>query len=57
MTMFFIKFNQGSQSFWSPQLHLEIVKLDEDEQKSKIYGLFGPNPTLWTFFMFLHFWG
>ncbi|MDP5230288.1 MAG: GTP-binding protein [Cellulophaga sp.] len=50
----FIKFNQEANHFWSPQLHLEIVN-DETTQKSKIYGLFGPNPTLWTFFMFLHF--
>ncbi len=50
----FIKFNQEVNHFWSPQLQLEIVK-DEASQKSKIYGLFGPNPTLWTFFMFLHF--
>jgi hypothetical protein len=50
----FIKFNQEANHFWSPQLHLEIVT-DEDAQNSKIYGLFGPNPTLWTFFMFLHF--
>ena len=39
--------------FWSPQLHLEIT--DIEEGGSKLYGLFGPNPTLWTFFMFLHF--
>lgn len=50
----FIKFITEEQHFWSPQLHLEIVK-DEPLKTSKIYGLFGPNPTLWTFFMFLHF--
>ena len=49
----FIRFNQEESHFWSPQLQLEIV--EENEQASKIYGLFGPNPTLWTFFMFLHF--
>ncbi len=49
----FIKFNQKEAHFWSPQLHLEIN--EEDEDHSKLYGLFGPNPTLWTFFMFLHF--
>lgn len=52
----FIKFNTENTSFWSPQLHLEINELQENEQKgSKLYGVFGPNPTLWTFFMFLHF--
>ena len=25
------------------------------KKNSKLYGVFGPNPTLWTFFMFLHF--
>lgn len=49
----FIKFNNKNNHFWSPQLHLEIESLDE--KNSKLYGVFGPNPSLWTFFMFLHF--
>ena len=49
----FIKFNQKNIHFWSPQLHLEINEVDEES--SKLYGLFGPNPTLWTFFIFIHF--
>ena len=49
----FIKFNKKEAHFWSPQLHLEINEADDGN--SKLYGLFGPNPTLWTFFMFLHF--
>lgn len=49
----FIKFNKEQHHFWSPQLHLEIDEIDE--KNSKLYGVFGPNPTLWTFFMFLHF--
>jgi len=49
----FIKFNKTEAHFWSPQLHLEINELEEGH--TKLYGLFGPNPTLWTFFMFLHF--
>lgn len=49
----FIKFNTGEHHFWSPQLHLEIIETDDG--KVQLYGLFGPNPTLWTFFMFLHF--
>ena len=49
----FIKFNKKEAHFWSPQLHLEINELEDG--KSRLYGLFGPNPTLWTFFMFLHF--
>ncbi len=49
----FIRFDSQESHFWSPQLQLEIV--EESEGASKVYGLFGPNPTLWTFFMFLHF--
>lgn len=50
----FIKIPKLKQHFWSPQLHLEINK-SEDTNDSIIYGLFGPNPTVWTLFMFLHF--
>ncbi len=49
----FIKFNKKEVHFWSPQLHLELVQLDE--KNCRLHGLFGPNPMLWTFFMFLHF--
>ncbi|WP_350289245.1 GTP-binding protein [uncultured Croceitalea sp.] len=49
----FIKFDQKENHFWSPQLHIEVEELDK--KNSKIFGVFGPNPTLWTFFMFLHF--
>lgn len=49
----FIRFDAPQSHFWSPQLHLEV--LEEEPSGSRIYGLFGPNPTLWTFFMFLHF--
>tara|TARA_R110002050_G_scaffold75052_3_gene160897 strand:+ start:4373 stop:4891 length:519 start_codon:yes stop_codon:yes gene_type:complete len=49
----FIKFNKAESHFWSPQLQIEVV--DREEGGSTIYGLFGPNPTLWTFFMFVHF--
>ncbi len=49
----FIKFEKKETNFWTPQLHLEINEIDENN--CKLYGLFGPNPTLWTFFMFLHF--
>ena len=49
----FIKFRPEQNSFWSPQLHLEIDEIDE--KNCKLFGVFGPNPALWTFFMFLHF--
>lgn len=49
----FIKFNKKENHFWSPQLHIEIDEIDEIS--CKLHGVFGPNPTLWTFFMFVHF--
>lgn len=49
----FIKFPKHKQHFWSPQLHLEINEIDKNS--CLLHGLFGPNPTVWTFFMFLHF--
>lgn len=49
----FIKFPRHKQHFWSPQLHLEINAVDENS--ALLHGLFGPNPTVWTLFMFLHF--
>ena len=49
----FIKFPREKQTFWSPQLHLEINKIDDNH--STLHGLFGPNPTVWTMFIFLHF--
>ncbi|WP_299777378.1 GTP-binding protein [uncultured Formosa sp.] len=49
----FIRIPKHKQHFWSPQLHLEINKLED--KNCSIHGLFGPNPTVWTLFMFLHF--
>lgn len=51
----FIKIPKAKQHFWSPQLHLEINEDYDNKDISVIYGLFGPNPTVWTMFMFLHF--
>ncbi|MBO3097284.1 GTP-binding protein [Gelidibacter pelagius] len=49
----FIRLPTHEQQFWSPQLHLEINEIDD--KTSTLHGLFGPNPTVWTMFMFLHF--
>ncbi|WP_350287898.1 GTP-binding protein [uncultured Croceitalea sp.] len=49
----YIRFKKEETMFWSPQLHLELTSFEKGI--TKIHGLFGPNPTLWTFFMFLHF--
>jgi hypothetical protein len=49
----FIRIPKDRQHFWSPQLHLEIIAVNDTE--SDLFGLFGPAPTVWTLFMFLHF--
>ncbi len=49
----YIKIPKEKQHFWSPQLHLEIIK--KNQNNCTIFGLFGPNPTVWTMFMFFHF--
>lgn len=49
----FIRIPKNKQHFWSPQLQLEIVEVDENS--SILNGLFGPNPAVWTMFMFFHF--
>ena len=49
----FIKIPKEKQHFWSPQLHIEIGEVDE--KKSRLHGFFGPNPSVWTLFMFLHY--
>ncbi len=39
--------------FWSPQLHVEV---EEDEKgNTLIKGLYGPKPSVWSLFMFIHF--
>lgn len=48
----FIRFSKLHQHFWSPQLHLE---LQENDMTTEIRGLYGPNPIVWTMFMFLNF--
>ncbi|MCF6168311.1 GTP-binding protein [Lutibacter sp.] len=39
--------------FWSPQLNIEVEKIDKN--KAIVKGLFGPKPQVWTLFMFFHF--
>ncbi|WP_312825175.1 hypothetical protein [Epilithonimonas sp.] len=39
-------------NYWKPNLALRIEKEDE---KTVIRGIFGPSTSVWTFFMFLYF--
>src|SRR5690606_12460410 len=50
----FIRIPKKNQHFWSPQLHLERSE-GETQNSSVIRGLFGPNPTVLSLFMFVHF--
>ncbi|AMC10969.1 hypothetical protein Lupro_06790 [Lutibacter profundi] len=43
----------GENHFWSPQLNIEIAKVEGN--KTIVKGLFGPKPQVWTLFMFFHF--
>ncbi|QBN18655.1 hypothetical protein [Flavobacterium nackdongense] len=48
-----INMPESKREYWSPHLHLELEAKENNE--THIRGLFGPDPTLWTLFMFLHF--
>lgn len=48
-----INIKGDKKAYWSPHLHLEMES--KGENQTHIRGLFGPDPNLWTFFMFLHF--
>nr|WP_315157991.1 hypothetical protein [uncultured Flavobacterium sp.] len=48
-----INIRGSKKAYWSPHLHLEMES--KGENQTHIRGLFGPDPGLWTFFMFLHF--
>lgn len=43
---------QKEEHFWSPQLHVEILK---ETEFTVVKGVLGPKPKIWTFFIFLHF--
>jgi hypothetical protein len=46
-------FKGDRKHYWSPHLHLELES--KEDNTTHIRGLFGPDSTLWTMFMFLHF--
>lgn len=48
----FIRLPGNERHFWSPQLHLEFSEVSEN--KCALSGFFGPNPTVWTMFIFFH---
>ncbi len=48
-----IYIGKANKKTYSPHLHLELERLENGDTKVK--GLFGPEPGLWTMFIFLHF--
>ena len=41
--------------FWSPQMNFRF-SIDDDEPKiTKVKGIIGPRPAIWTLFMFFYF--
>lgn len=43
----------AKRKYFSPHLHIELT--ENGDKTTNIRGLFGPDQTVWTFFMFLHF--
>ena len=43
----------AKRRYYSPHLHLQLI--ENEDKTTHIKCLFGPDQTIWTFFMFLHF--
>ena len=43
----------AKRKYYSPHLHIELF--ENEDKTTHVKGLFGPDQTVWTFFMFLHF--
>ena len=46
-----LKIPEEHRTYWSPQLNIEI---EQEGEGSLIRGLYGPNPTVWTMFVFFY---
>lgn len=47
---------RSEEKIFTPHLHLEIIEDDSDQpDKLLIKGLYSPNSSYWTMFMFMHF--
>ena len=44
---------EEEQHFWSPQLTITL-DTDDEEEKTRIRGLYGPKPSVWTMFVFFY---
>ncbi|MXV37087.1 hypothetical protein GO491_00130 [Flavobacteriaceae bacterium Ap0902] len=52
-----IRVRKDKEKFWSPQLQIRTEKDEDNRDLIIVRGLFGPKPTIWTFFMFLYILG
>ena len=43
----------ANRKYYSPHLHVELT--ENEDKTTNVRGLYGPDQTVWTFFMFLHF--
>lgn len=46
-----IKVIPSEQHYWSPQL---TVSFSDEDDKTLVRGLYGPNPSVWLLFTFIH---
>lgn len=49
----FLFITLAKRKYYSPHLHIELTENEDKTTHAKC--LFGPDQTIWTFFMFLHF--
>ena len=45
-----VSISDQKRHFWSPWLHLHVVKFEE--QQDELFGRFSPHPSIWTAVMF-----
>lgn len=44
----------ADQHFWSPQMQFSVEPVESDNQRCEIRGLVGPQPAVWTLFVFIY---
>ena len=49
----FLFITLAKRRYYSPHLHIELI--ENEDKTTHVKCLFGPDQTMWTFFMFLHF--
>lgn len=49
-----IRLRKNSEKFWAPQLQIRLEENEGKEGGFLIRGVFGPRPSVWTFFLFLY---